>query len=177
MAATCDAYFIGRIVGASGFPDGGFCIYELVHGQQWVITDGEEKGQTQIDVPDEGNTVVWSHPIDVHYEFPGIQGWPKLSVEVWQQDDLGRSFLGGYGICTLPMTPGSHEIDVKLWRPVGTAVDGLTSKYIGGSPQLVTQDIVDKAQDRDRLKTETAGVLHLSMGLILGRTSNFQVLL
>ena len=176
MAETCDAYFIGRIIGASGFPEGAFCRYWIVAGQQWTHADGEISGQTQIDSPDTGDTCIWSHPIDVHFVFPGIQGWPKLSFEVWQHDSLGRSFLGGYGCCTLPMAPGSFEIDVDLWRPLGKNItEELTSKYIGGSPTLTTQDIVNGPEDRYHIKTETAGKLHLSINLIIGKFQNFQV--
>ena len=37
---------------------------------------------------------VWSHPIDVHYTLKGIDGWPRLKLEVWGVDGFGRNELG-----------------------------------------------------------------------------------
>ena len=37
---------------------------------------------------------VWSHPIDVHYALKGIDGWPRLKLEVWGVDAFGRNELG-----------------------------------------------------------------------------------
>lgn len=35
--------------------------------------------------------VVWC--ADVHYATKGIQGWPKLHLQVWHQDMFGRNEL------------------------------------------------------------------------------------
>lgn len=175
MSSMTDAYFFGRIVGAKGFPTGAFCKYWITAGQQWTILEGIESGQTQADRPDKGDRVVWSHPIDIHYEFPGIQGWPKISFEVWQCDGLGRCCLSGYSICDLPMKPGTYEIETDLWRPIGSFTEALTSKYIGGSPCVNNRDVVNTPDFRLRLRTESAGNIKLSISLILGRTNNFQV--
>ena len=176
MSQLADAYFIGRILGSSGFEEGTFCKWWIVAGQQWKLIAGHDKGQTQTDTPaDSSDVCVWSHPIDVHYEFSGIQGWPKMSFQVWEHDSLGRSYMGGYGFCNLPMSPGEHNIEVNLWRPVGTMTEDLTTSFIGGAPHLKNQEIVHTAQDRFRLKSESAGTVHVSVNLILGRVSNLPV--
>ncbi len=36
---------------------------------------------------------IWAHPIDVHYSTKGIQGWPKIKLQVWHQDMFGRNEL------------------------------------------------------------------------------------
>ena len=176
MSQSADAYFIGRILGSSGFKEGTFCRWWIFAGNQWKLVNGLDRGQTQTDCPNDSSEVsVWSHPIDVYYEFTGIQEWPKIFFEVWEYDSLGRSYLGGYGFSALPMSPGSHEIDVHLWRPVGTTIEGLTSKYIGGSPFLEDKKFIYKIQDRSKIKTESVGVIHVTLSVILGRISNFQV--
>lgn len=176
MAQSADAYFIGRIEGASGFTQAAFCRFWFVNGTQWRLVSGLALGQTQTDKSGEdSDIVVWSHPIDAYYEFTGIQGWPKLSFQVWQHDELGRSYLGGYAFCPLPMEPGNHKIDVDIWRPIGTSVEELTAKYIGGSPLLKNQEMAHLPADRYKLKSETVGKLHLDINLILGRTSAFQI--
>lgn len=176
MSQTADAYFIGRIIGCTGFKDGTFCRWWIVPGQQWKLTKGDDRGQTQTDTPSDGSgQCIWSHPIDVAFEFGGIQGWPKISFEVWEHDSLGRSFLGGYGFCSLPTSPGNHDIEVPLWRPVGTFVESLTANFLGGSPHLRNQALVHTPNDRFRLKSESAGTIQLNISVILGRIANFQV--
>ena len=175
MSQSADAYFIGRILGSSGFREGTFCRWWIFAGDQWKLVNGLDRGQTQTDCPNDSSGVcVWSHPIDAYFEFTGIQGWPKLFFEVWEHDSLGRSYLGGYGFCALPMSPGIHDIDVNLWCPVGTKVEELTSKYIGGSPLLDDKTLVYTPKDRFRVKSESVGIIHLNISLILGRISNFQ---
>ena len=39
---------------------------------------------------------IWCHPIDIHYTTKGIQGWPKIKVQVWHQDMFGRNELCMY---------------------------------------------------------------------------------
>ena len=176
MSQTADAYFIGRIIGCSGFHEGAFCRWWIVSGPQWKLMNGLDRGQTQTDSPsDSSGNCVWAHPLDVYYEFSGIQGWPKISFEVWEHDSLGRNFLGGYGFCALPMSPGNHNIEVQLWRPVGNMLEDLTASVLGGSPHLRDQSLVHAPNDRFRLKSEAAGIVHLNISVILGRVSSFQV--
>lgn len=176
MSQTSEAYFIGRIIGSSGFKSGTFCRFWIIIGQNWKLVNGLDRGQTQCDTPgDQAETCVWSHPINTFYEFSGIQGWPKITFEVWEHDSLGRSYLGGYGFCSLPMNPGNHDIEVMLWRPVGSFVEGLTSNYIGGAPHLRTQALVYTPNDRYRLKSESAGSVHINISLILGKIASDQI--
>ena len=176
MSQSADAYFIGRIIGSSGFKDGTFCRWWIICGEHWRLVNGLDRGQTQTDSPiDDSEVNVWSHPIDTHFEFSSIQSWPKLSFQIWEHDSLGRSYLGGYGFCDLPMSPGFHKIDINIWRPIGTLVEEITSKFIGGSPHLKELDIVHQPLDRSRIKSESIGMIHVDMNLILGRTSSFQI--
>jgi B9 domain-containing protein 2 len=118
---------------------------------------------------------VWCHPVDAHYEFTGIQGWPKISFEVWEMDPLGKAFLGGYGFVVLPMSPGKHDIQVTLWKPVGTSVEAWTARYCGGAPHLRSQELVHTPTSRYQLTSESAGTVHLTISVILGRMSSLQV--
>jgi B9 domain-containing protein 2 len=176
MSQSADAYFIGRIHGVSGFKEGAFCRWWICIGEDWKLISGLDRGATQTDISnDSSGLCVWSHPIDAYYSFTGIQGWPKVHFEVWEHDSVGRSYLGGYGYCALPMRPGSHKLDVHLWRPVGNSTEELTTRYIGGSPHLKNAALVESTADRFRLKSESTGVVHIDLSLILGRTSNFMV--
>jgi len=52
-----------------------------------------------------------------HHVF--FSGWPKIHVQVYHYDQFGRSEIYGYGFCHVPMSPGTHEINIVTWRPVG----------------------------------------------------------
>ena len=38
-----------------------------------------------MDKPEEGETSFWSHPIDVHFATRGLQGWPRILLQVYHQ--------------------------------------------------------------------------------------------
>lgn len=67
--------------------------------------------------------------VDVHYATKGIQGWPKIHLEVWHHDTFGRSEIYGYGFCHVPTSPGMHRVEVVTWRPVGTLFQQAQSEY------------------------------------------------
>ena len=58
---------------------GVFC---LLLGGGWKLLAGLREGQTQVDTPDVGDTAFFCHPIDVHYATRGLQGWPKIHIQV-----------------------------------------------------------------------------------------------
>jgi hypothetical protein len=70
---------------------------------------------------------VWAHPLDVHYSIKGIDGWPRLYVEVWGIDGLGRYEIAGYGCCIVPTSPGLHELTCRTWRPHGSMREQISS--------------------------------------------------
>ena len=40
------------------------------------------KNKWQVDHPIDEGRAHWAHPIDLHYAIKGIQGWPKVSLQV-----------------------------------------------------------------------------------------------
>jgi hypothetical protein len=175
MAQTAQAFFIGRIIGSSGFRNSTFCRWWIVAGQQWNLENGESEGQTQVDAPvDSGAMLIWSHPLDIHYQLAGVQGWPKLSLEVWEQESLGRSALAGYGFVVLPMSAGHHDLKITLWKPVGSMVEGWSSKYCGAAPHLKSQELVHTPTSRPQLTAECSGLAHITLNVILGGMKDFQ---
>ena len=83
---------IGQLVGGSEFfpYKSLFCKWAIHSGGAWKVLQGLREGQTQVDDPQTGDTAFWCHPIDVHYATRGLQGWPKLHVQVYHQDSFGR---------------------------------------------------------------------------------------
>jgi hypothetical protein len=59
---------------------------------------------------------VWQHPIDSHYSVSSVQGWPKLGVEVWYEDQHGTLQLGKYDViyCAVCSTRSSQAIPHRI---------------------------------------------------------------
>ena len=69
-----------------------------------------------------------AHPIDVHYAVKGIDGWPRLRIEVYGVDVYGRVELVGYGCCIVPTSAGAHELRCATWRPCGSLREQFSSE-------------------------------------------------
>ncbi|KAM9590887.1 B9 domain-containing protein 2-like [Morphnus guianensis] len=105
-------------------------------GGAWKLLSGLGSGQTQVDDPQADDMAYWCHPLDVHFATKGLQGWPKLHLQVWHQDGLGCSEVLGYGFCYVPATPGCHALACVTWHPQGTWQEQLCQRLVGGGPQL-----------------------------------------
>jgi B9 domain-containing protein 2 len=178
-----ELHIIGEIVGASSLDPNGdaagnaFCAWELKTGRYWNCVGGHESGQTQVDYPDSldesdagSGMAVWNHPMDVHYFTKTVEGWPRLSLEVWQLDTFGGKQVLGYGFANVPSAPGSHELAVHLWRPCGTHREEMAEWFLGQAPQLVDRAVVHSSakakEDRHRLTTKAAGTVHVRVEVI-----------
>ena len=87
-----EVHLIGQLVGGNDFYPytSLFCKWSIHTGGAWKLLQGVREGQTQVDNPEQGEVAYWSHPIDVHYATKGLQGWPKLHIQVFHQDNFGR---------------------------------------------------------------------------------------
>ncbi|KAJ3407064.1 hypothetical protein CcCBS67573_g03926 [Chytriomyces confervae] len=162
-----ELFCIGTLQGASGYPHAELCAkWAFVAGDAWELVEGEESGQTQVDVPGEDERyTVWSHPIDVHYTTRSLSGWPKLVFQVFRQDMFGRNELYGYGFVHVPTTPGTHVLEVATWRPAGTLMDQVWSFFLGATPQLKSMDLIHNPSDRFRLHTIAMGKIHVTLSI------------
>lgn len=125
------------------------------------------QGQTQCTKPLEGELVPWGHPLDVHYSCRGITGWPKLQIQVWGQDMFGRVSILGYGFCHVPASPGMYKLECPTWIPEGSAYEEFSSKFIGGAPRLLNEELIHSSGDRFKLSTKSAGVCHLQIQVVM----------
>ena len=110
-----EVHLIGELVGASDFQeDSLFCKWSVVTGGSWKVLQGLREGQTHVDGPSygDGSQPKWGHPIDLHLATKGLQGWPKLHLQVFYQDSFGRNQLLSYGFSHIPTSPGIHKFDV-----------------------------------------------------------------
>lgn len=92
--------------------------------------------------------------------------WPRLLLEVWHQDALGRSELVGYGSQHVPSSPGHHVVDCPTWRPLGTLSEEASRHFLGGGLHLRDPDACGRPGSRFQLRTEAMGVVHLDLYII-----------
>ncbi|XP_021916275.1 B9 domain-containing protein 2-like isoform X3 [Zootermopsis nevadensis] len=143
-----EVHLIGQIIGASKFPNQSlFCKWGIHAGGGWKVISGLKEGQTQVDSPACDGITYWCHPVDIHFATKGIQGWPKLHLQVYHLDQFGRSTLR----------------------------DQFVQYFLGGGPQLKNPDLIYSGNDRYRLQTETMGVVHLELGVVLRNFDKYGV--
>ncbi|CAK1549904.1 unnamed protein product [Leptosia nina] len=153
-----------------------YCRYSVQAGPNWNLISGLSEGQTSSGKPNCNKCVVWSHPLDLHYVTKGIQGWPKLILQVNCLDSLGRTWIVAYGCSSLPAVPGYHTIQVPCWLPAATKLsDRIRQYFLGGSHQLLQSDIVSLGTDRFKLNTLSQGIVELNVCIILRNFSQFGV--
>jgi len=164
-----EAHFVGQLVGAEGFNNQNvFCKWGIEVGRGWRLLEGFDDGRTQTDHPQDDEMAVWAHPLDLHYATATVAGWPKLHFQVWSEDTFGRKELSGYGFTFLPTVVGQHKLECVTWKPAASRTfDSLRMFFLGGGPQLSQNELVYSQDDRFRLCTETAGVVHIDVGVIL----------
>lgn len=169
-----ELHVIGEIVGGRDF--GGhsfFCVYDIVAGSAWTVVEGRDSGSTHImKVGDDG--IHWAHPLDVHFSFTSLQGWPKISVQVWQIDAYGRKDLAGYGMAYFPM-PGAadEEIEIATWKPTFWHPSFLVRIWqnfrlfvMGGNPVLRDNALIHSNEERFKLHTIGGGIVTLRLNVL-----------
>lgn len=67
-----------------------------VSGANWKHVEGFIEGQTSTSCNKfENNHCAFAHPIDVHLACRGIQGWPKIHLEVYAVNALNQCWPVG----------------------------------------------------------------------------------
>ena len=166
---TPEVHFIGEIVGGSSFTGKGVsCKFTVEFGKNWDLLSGEYVGQTQYGQTSEDNITSWNHPIDLHMSTAGMNGWPRVRLQVWELDEFGRTNLSGYGFTHLPTNAGNYEIGVPCWRPTGSLPEEIQSFFLGANPQLTDETVLfSKAwENRCRLVTLPAGKIWINISVV-----------
>ena len=171
-----ELHIIGEVVSGVNFASPNlFCAWKLSYGNAWKELGGETEGQSHVDLPADGATAVFSHPIQVHLATRDVQGWPKLMFRVYRECLFGQTELCGYGVVYVPSTPGMHELSCHIWKPVGTLLHQILEFFLGGSPELVDDDVILSGTNRQRIYTTTTGKLNLRLNVITRNFDNFNV--
>ena len=184
---------IGSISGASFLPSSAtstYCRWELTHGPSWAVVQGQSSGQTQTGLVDRSlggdglvvsltgeridaswgsGSAAWEHPLDILLSTTSLCGWPQLQLTVWQQDELMRNDIIGYGSALIPVAPGQHRLQVATWRPEGSWLQELRASFLGGGlPQLMDLRCVTHPTEAPRtgLATTTSATVELDIQVL-----------
>jgi hypothetical protein len=73
--------------------------------------------------------------------------------------------LHGYCLINFPITTGSYELEVPLWRPLGSADQELRSFLLGETPSLLVPDPIYESawKDRARIITTSCGKIKFNL--------------
>lgn len=141
-------------------------------GSLWKFIEGEIEGQTATDRNRLDNISVFCHPIDLHLACRGLQGWPKLNVEVYSVNALKQFYPVGFGFAYLPPKPGQHKLKIATWKVSPLQfLDSIREKFYTGGFTIVKKDLVYSGVERYKISTITSGVVNVDLCLIF---RNFQ---
>jgi B9 domain-containing protein 2 len=177
MSSEAELFVCGSIVGATGFPTNKsfYVSFETVVGNQWRAVSGTTAGNSHI-MQSAHDGVSWGTPVDVHFAFQSVQGWPKISIRVWSIDGYGRKDLEGYGVAFVPMPTKLDEatITVSTWKPAyysssgfARAIAGIRQMVMGGNPVLRDDSLVHNNDSRFKLYTTSGGVVQIKLSVIV----------
>lgn len=96
-------------------------------------------------------------------------------MEIYHLDWLGRVHLFGYGLITVPTSPGTHTLDCYTWRPVGSLRQRFVEFFLGGGIHLKFPDVIFSSGERYKLSTEAMGVVSFELSVILRNFTNYGV--
>lgn len=183
-----ELHIIGEIIGAEGFSEQSlFAKWKLNAGSSWRPLEGFTEGQTQLSarkirVQDEAEFQIsqshhlWSHPIDVHYATKGLQGWPRLELQVWGVDWLGKCNISAYGFMSVPARAGHHQLQCHTWRPVGDfrrrTLDYVTNHRIH---LIDPSEVIGAGLNRHIIQADSMGSVRAALTIIMKDFQEFGV--
>ncbi|KAH3760715.1 flagellar basal body component [Pelomyxa schiedti] len=148
--------------------------YEFVHGNDWTIISGVEKGITQTSLQTSsdmehtnGPVAVWNHPLEIAFSSNNPYGWPQLVVCVYGPDFLGREVIQGYGVMHLPISSGRFVKYMTLWTPLSpSSMEQMTTFFIGQRPEYINPIFISQGAGREVTKVRSYGKLKVSLDVI-----------
>ena len=171
MAAQ--VHCIGCLETGADFPTEAYGLqmrWSLERSDDWQLLEGAGEGTSQIHMSKGADPLcTFDHPLDVrlHCDALAKAAAPRIKVEVYQLDELDRLDIAGYGMVHLPLSTGTHSLEIHCWRPAGSWYENLSAKFIGGYPRLVRPQLVVSAAERFGMATETTGTIYCTLNVFV----------
>eukprot|EP00281_Chroomonas_sp_CCMP1168_P034767 CAMPEP_0206242710 /NCGR_PEP_ID=MMETSP0047_2-20121206/17205_1 /ASSEMBLY_ACC=CAM_ASM_000192 /TAXON_ID=195065 /ORGANISM="Chroomonas mesostigmatica_cf, Strain CCMP1168" /LENGTH=209 /DNA_ID=CAMNT_0053667753 /DNA_START=68 /DNA_END=697 /DNA_ORIENTATION=+ len=175
--SSFEVHCMGQIESAY-FPaeDNLYCQFSVQHGNDWQVLAGMESGITQVaSVPGgAGAELVWNFPLDLTFKSTNVYGWPQLVLGVHGNDFLNRHVIKGYGSVHLPTVPGSHELHVRMFRPLSSSPLQQFIGWINGTPpEYIDAKRPAMPTGREVTRVESVGVVVLKIHIVTRNMSRF----
>lgn len=148
----------------------------MISGSLWKFIEGESEGQTSSDSNRLDTKSIFAHPIDLHLSTRGIQGWPKLSVEIFSVNSLKQFYPVGVGFTYIPTKPGLHKINIVTWRiaPI-TFFDSVKEKFFTGGFTIVKKDLIISGIERYKISTISSGSVNVELSLVFKHFRKYNI--
>ncbi|XP_058053483.1 B9 domain-containing protein 2 [Anopheles bellator] len=172
-----EVHIIGELRSAADFDEPNlFCRWSVQYGSSWKLIEGHAEGQTCCSTARIDQRSDFCTPIDLHLACRGLQGWPKLQVEVYAVNALQQYWPVGYGFAFVPPQPGPHQLSITTWKVSSPRfADTLREKFHTGGFALAKSDIAFSGIERYKLLTKTAGTVELELMLIFKNFTEYGV--
>lgn len=112
----------------------------------------------------------------MHLASRGIQGWPKLNIEICAVNGFNKHWPVGFGFVHIPTKPGFHKFQIQTWKiaPNGL-IDSLRDKFHSGGFSVSKSDLVNSGIERYKLSTKSSGIVTAEFMLIFKNITKFGV--
>lgn len=172
-----ELHVIGELRTAVDFEEPNlFCRWSVQFGSCWKVIEGYAEGQSCCSTARIEQRSDFSTPIDLHLACRGIQGWPKLHVEVFAVNALQQYWPVGYGFAFVPTCPGHHRVQIATWKVSSPRIaDTLRERFHTGGFSLAKSDIAFSGIERYKLLTKTSGTVELELMLIFKKFVEYGV--
>lgn len=151
-------------------------VFVSLSGSLWKFIEGESEGQTATDSNRLDLKSVFAHPIGIHLSTRGIQGWPKLSVEVFSVNALKQFYPVGVGFSYVPTKPGAHKLKIATWKiaPL-TVFDSIKEKFFTGGFTIVKKDLIHSGIERYKISTISSGIVVVDLSLVFKHFRKYNI--
>jgi len=175
--SSFEVHAMGQIESAH-FPgeDNLYAQFSVQHGNDWQVLAGMESGITQVaSVPGGSDSaMVWNFPIDLTFKSTNVYGWPQLVIGVHGNDFLNRHVVKGYGSVHMPTVPGSHELHVRMFRPLSSSPMQQFIGWINGSPaEFIDPKRPALPTGREVTRVESVGVVVVKVNIVMRNMAKF----
>mmetsp|Transcript_40095 Transcript_40095/g.40892 ORF Transcript_40095/g.40892 Transcript_40095/m.40892 type:complete len:208 (-) Transcript_40095:306-929(-) len=161
-----------------------YCRYSFHFGPDWTIVSGLHTGLSQIARKSSLNCmdgVVWNFPVDVTFRSTNVFGWPRIAINVYGIDFLGRDVVVGYVSVLVPPVNGLHELEVDCYVPLASSIANTwLSWLLGSQPEFFDSKFVCQGEGREVTRVQATGSVRLKLTVLtkgmqaVGYSSNDQ---
>jgi B9 domain-containing protein 1 len=149
--------------------------YSFVTGEDWGVADGVTAGVGQYAFKGQGNKlkkIIWNLPFEVTYRTMNPFGWPQIVVYLTSKDSKGEDNVEAYGSVHVPIEPGLHKKQMRMFTPVssehpfleffGFYKNGVDKGQDGGI-HIDAPELIAKAEGREVSRVKAGGKITLTM--------------